>query len=358
MRPRIAPVLVPHGHCGPGCPWCPEPDDLGRFAHPDEVPEAVELARERLAGEGHEASIELAFYGGDLWTLPRGQRTALLDAAEREVRRGRVASLRLTLSPSSILRAPLTEFLKRGLKAVEIPVHSLDRDVMRRLGHRGSSRLPHEAVGRLARARVRSIVHLSPGLPGSSHRSAVATAEGLAAARPDAARVLPALALEGTRLGAAHRDRGWQPMEHGEAVVTCRDVLARLRQGGVEVIRLGLQPRVDLARRRTVLAGPDDPNLRLHVESELLAREAARALTSAFRFGRRAFTLVVHPAEESFLRGSENRSVRALRDQFRLDRLRIVGVQEQPRGTVRAFAGELEPGEIPPRPPRGRRRAS
>ena len=358
MRPRIAPVLVPHGHCGPGCPWCPDPEGLERFVHQDEVAEAVEHAGERMAREGAGGSIELAFYGGDLWALPRGPRTALLDAAEREVRQGRVASLRLTLSPSSVLRAPLTEFLKRGLRAVEMPVHSLDRDVMRRLGHRGSSRLAHEAVGRLARARIRSIVHLTPGLPGSSHSSAVRSAETIAQARPNAARILPALALEGTRLGVFYREHGWLPMAHAQAVATCRDVVVQLRNTDVEVIRIGLQPRVDLARRRRVLAGPAEPNLRGYVESELLAREASRALTSSFRFGRRAFTLVVHPAEENFLRGAENRSIRALRDQFRLDRLRIVGVEEQPRGTVRAFAGELGPGEIPPLPPRGRRRAS
>ncbi len=356
MRPRIVPVSVPHGSCPPGCPWCPDEHEEVRGPHPDEVPEAVELALQRHGGD--DRPLELAFYGGDVWTLPRDVRTALLDAAEREVRRKRVASIRLTLTPSSVLHAPLNEFLRRGLRAVELPVHSLDRDVMRLLGHRGSPRLAHEAVGRLARARVRSIVHLCPGLPGSSHESAVHSAERIAHARPDAARILPALALEGTRLGAAWQERRWEPMRPAQAVSTCKSVVDALRRGGVEIIRLGLQPRVDLARRRRVLAGPFDPNLRLLVESELLARKAGRALTSSFRLGTRAFTLVVHPAEESFLRGPENRSVRALRDQFRLDRLRVVGHDEQPRGTVRAFAGELGPGEIPPLPPRRGRRAS
>lgn len=357
MRPRIAPVLVPHGHCGPACPWCPqEAAAEPRFAHPEEVEEAVDLALARAGTKGR--GVELALYGGDVWSLPRGPRTALLDAAEREFRRGRVSSLRLTLSPASVLRAPLTEFMKRGLRAVELPVHSLDRDVLRLLGYRGPLRLAREAVGRLARARLRSIVHLSPGLPGSSHASAVQSAQIIARTRPDAARLLPALVLEGTRLDHAHRVHGWQPMALNQAVATCKEVAAALRSEGVEVIRIGLQPRVDLARRRRVLAGPHDPALRLRVESELLGVVAGRALTSSFRFGTRAFTLVVHPSEESFLRGPENRTVRALRDQFRLDRIRIVGVDEQPRGTVRAFEGELDPPEIPPLPPKGRRRAS
>ncbi len=351
-RPTIAPVLVPHGCCAPGCPYCPSEPREALLPHPDEVPEAVERAQERGAG-----TVELAFYGGDLWHLPRGPRTALLDAAEREFRGGRVSGLRLTLSPESVLRVPLTEFLRRGLTAVELPVHSLDRRVMRRLGQRRHPVVGPEAVGRLKRARVRSIVHLTPGLPGSSHRSALDGCDHLMRARPDAARILPALALAGTRLGEAFEAGRWTPMDVPQAVLTCRELVSRLRAHGVKVIRIGLQPQLDLGRPRQVLGGPWDPGLRLLVEADLLAVQATHALTSVFRFGTRAFTLVVHPAEESFLRGPENRTLRALRQQFRLDQLHIVTVDDQPRGSVRAFPGKLLAADVPP-PNSPNRRAS
>ncbi len=130
-RPSIAAVLVPHGACGPGCPYCPSEPAAITLPHPDLIPEAVDRTLER-----HGAPVELALYGGDLWHLPRGPRTELLDAAEREFRRGRVSGIRLTLAPESVLRVPLTEFLRRGVRAVELPIHSLDRRVMRRLGQR------------------------------------------------------------------------------------------------------------------------------------------------------------------------------------------------------------------------------
>ncbi len=363
-RPPIAAVVLPHGFCLPGCPYCPS----GPGIRPEVLvpgPEAVGAALDRLArirglAGAPVVPAEIGFYGGDLQQLPRGPRTALLDAAELEVRRGRATSIRVTAGPASVLRAPLSEWRSRGVRAVEIPVHSLDGRVLRGLGQRSrkAPRLGPEAVARVNRGRMRSIVHLAPGLPGSSHRSALRTVDGLLRARPRAARVLPALVLEGTRLAAIHRRGGWQPMSAAEAVSTVSRLLTRLRGGGVEVIRVGLQPETDLLLGPRVLAGPWDPDLRARAEGEIQRARAVAAISRVFELGTRAFTLVVHPGEEAWLRGVGSVNIHLIQRQFRLESLRILPLVEQPAGELRALPGLLDPAEVPALPPKPRRRAS
>jgi histone acetyltransferase (RNA polymerase elongator complex component) len=360
-RDPIAPVLLPHDACPTACPYCPEEvsaDTADLLPDPIDVTAAIDRVFDRRSAQGRQhRPVEIAFFGGDLWVLPRALRTALLDVAEWEVRRGRARGIRLTLSPSSVLRAPLLEFQARGISAIEVPVHSMERSTLRSLGCQLSPRLGVEAIGRLNRYRFRSIVHLTPGLPGSSHPSAMRSARLVLAARPSALRLLPALVLQDTRLAALHARSPWEPMTEAEAVFTCRHILDLARAQGVEIVRLGLQPEVDLLRGPELIAGPWDPDFRGRVECERMRLLATAALTSEFSLGRRAFTFVVHPREESWLRGRSCANLRMLKDQFRLDQLKILTFEEQPLGELRAFCGVLD--EVPPLPPRrGAKRAS
>ena len=361
-RAPIAPVLIPHHFCLSGCPYCSvsEKGLRGGFELPtgEDVRAAVQRALARSSAADGPGAVELAFFGGDLWQLPRGPRTEILDAAEREVRGGRAVSIRLTLSPQAVLRAPLAEFQARGVRAVELPIHSLSHAVFRALGVRHSPKLALEAVGRLHRARVRSIVHLTPGLPHSSHRSALASAETILKARPSGARILPAIALSETRLGDLFQRGAWEPMTIGHAVATSKHVVRRLRDRNVEIVRVGLQPGFDLAESPEVLGGPYHQDLRLLVESEIMRERACGALTSVFSFGTRAFSVVVHPQDEGNLRGPENCNLRSLKSQFRLDQIYVLAHNEQPRGSLRCFPGKLSIQEVPRLPIRQRARAS
>ena len=346
-RAPIAAVVLPHGCCHAGCPFCPP---ASKILPPVPGAELVHDVVERTRAKRGDTSVELAFYGGDLWAMPRAERTALLDAAEAEVRRGRASGIRLALTPESVLRAPLAEFRARGVHTVEVGVWTMARAPLEALGTRRPPRAGTEALGRLHRARLRAIAVLMPGLPGSSHRSALASVDAVLKARPDGVRLLPALALGGTTLGDAFLASEWTPMDRRQAVTTCKEMLRRVREAHVPVLRVGLQPEQDLWEAPPVLAGPYVADLRMIVESELLRAEATRALTSAWSFGTRAVTFVVCPREESWLRGPENATIRQLQERFRLTEVRILPVAEQPAGRVRVLRGLVEAEAVPPLP--------
>ena len=139
----------------------------------------------------------------------------------------------------------------------------------------------------------------------------------------------------------------WQPMTRRQAVLTCREILEIVRDSGIEVARVGLQPVSDLLRGPEVLAGPWEEDFRGRVEAERMRLLASAALTSAFSLGTRAFTFVVHPREESWLRGLEGSNLRLLKEQFRLDELRVLTSSELAPGEVKAHRGLL--AEPPPR---------
>jgi len=141
-------------------------------------------------------------------------------------------------------------------------------------------------------------------------------------------------------------------MSLAEAVAACRHALVRLRHKQVEILRVGLEPENDLQCGPEILAGPYDSDLRLLVEADLMRSRAVDALTSAFALGTRAFTFVVNPREENYLRGRCNENLRLLREQFRLESVHVVSSEEQVMGTLRVYAGQFTASDIPPGRPR------
>lgn len=338
-KPRIAPVPLPHVACGPWCPFCPEGGggEPGRWTPgPEDVARAV-ATHIPPAGDG-DGLREIAFYGGDFAVLPRGSRDSLLDAAEGYFRRGRATGIRAVMGPASLAVAPLADFRARGLRTVEIPALALDDRVLAEARAPWRAAQVRNLVARLRLQGFRVGLALVPGLPADSHERALGSAHRVVAARPDFVRVLPALALRGTRLGRLAADGRWLPMTLAQAVETCKEVVRVLRRGGVEVVRVGLQPETDIRPEPEVVAGPAHRCLRTLVEAALYRQLAVDLLAERCRFGK-SFVLRVSPGDESYLRGPENANIRELRRRFRLDRLLVVLDPAVPRYELRGEPG-------------------
>jgi len=335
VKPRIVPVLLPHGICGAACPLCPPVVDTEAVEAlmPDssDVRRAMQRYTAGGTGDGSGRTL-LAFYGAPLAAQPHPVRTRLLDAGEREFRSSRIDGIRLVCDLPRMLRAPLGEWRMRGVRSVEIPLLSMHRDVLRPWGSVDSPALVGRALQKARWLGIEVGLQIMPGLPGDTHERSVDTARAVAKMSPSFVRILPALALEGTRLERWWRERDWTPMSLGQAVETCAEMVRVFRDRGIPVARVGLQPEFDLLRGPRALDGPYHPSLRHLVESALfrrLALDQARA-----RPFEQVLTLRFHPADESLLRGPENRTLAELRRRFKFRRIDLQADAGIPRGTL------------------------
>ncbi len=329
--PRIVPVLIPHGRCGPGCPLCPDedgPDDTAAL-----LPDAGDIARAMMRYAAERAGDRrtlLAFYGGAISGLAHGVRAPLLDAAEREFRSGRVDGIRLVCDPPRLLHAHLGDWVARGVRSVELAAWTVDPRVLRECDARDYGVATRDGIRRLRWMEIEAGVQLMPGLPGDSHERAVESARRVAELRPAFVRILPALALERTRLERWWRSGAWDPMSLAQAAETCAAMIDVFRDAGVAVARVGLQPEVDLARGPQVLEGPYHPSLRDLAETRRFRRRFLDQVQEQ-PLGRE-LALTFHPADEAYVRGPSNQTLRELSRRLRVRRIHLYPDPSRERG--------------------------
>jgi histone acetyltransferase (RNA polymerase elongator complex component) len=241
--------------------------------------------------------------------------------------------IRVACSPADLDRATVARLQAAGVETIELEVLTFDGGVLRDL-RRGYSAARAKAMLLGLRALgVRTGAVLAPGLPGSSHDSAVMDARVIAESDPplaDFVRLIPALALRGAPLCAWVQAGRWSPMSIAEAATTCHACLDVLDAGDVPVVRVGLQAGPDVSV--PVVAGPAHPDLRGLVEVRRFHRRMAEALAGMPRS--RPAVVRVNPRDLSWAKGTANANVRALRAELGLVSLRVEPDPEVPRGRV------------------------
>ncbi len=263
--------------------------------------------------------LEVAFFRGGVPS------DALLAAAAPH-------PVRLACSPADLSRAETRRLVAGGVRTIELEACTLHTPALRALRRGYAGPQVSTMLTALATMGVRRVVTLMPGLPSSSHHTAVSDARLLAQHQlAEAVRILPALALEGAPLVDAARAGRWTPMTLSEAVTTTLAMVEVLEEADIAIIRLGLQPGQDVPC--AVVAGPYHPNLRHLVEG----RRFYQRLTNELRFVPQgsAVEVLVNPRDLSWARGTANANVRALRAHHALSSLSIRPGEHIPRGDVR-----------------------
>ena len=145
---------------------------------------------------------------------------------------------------------------------------------------------------------------------------------------------IPTLVLEDSGLARLYHRGGYRPLSLGRAVAQVAWMKKRFDAGGIEVVRMGLQPTGEL--ERALVAGPYHPAFGELVLGRLMLRQARRLLAEAATDG--PVTLVIAARDRSIFQGQRSVNLHRLRQLGLAHNLVVRTDADQERQTVRMVA--------------------
>ena len=319
-RRRIVPLFVPHAGCPNHCVFCDQKRISGSL-----FPVSAATVREALETLPPGAGAEAAFYGGSFTAIAPERQDELLEAVQPFLADGRVSAIRLSTRPDAVDAAGLERLKRFRVETVELGAQSLCDDVLRQSGRDHTAEDVRRAAALVKNAGLQLILQMMTGLPGDTEERDLETARGLLALRPDGVRIYPTVIVRGTALEELWRSGKYREHTVEDAVRICARLLPLFEEAQIPVIRLGLNPTAELSGGAAV-GGAYHPALGELVRSRVLLEQARRLLRDC-RPGERV-TLGVAPGRVSAMTGQKRCNVQALREEFGLAELRVVGAPQ------------------------------
>ncbi len=310
MKKPIVPFFISHRGCPHRCVFCDQQKIAGAAG---DFPSAAEI-RDRVAAyrrtSGYEV-VDVAFYGGSFTGLAREDQQRLLLPLQDLIAVGEVSSVRVSTRPDTLDAAAAAFLHAAGVDVVELGVQSMD-DIVLRQAERGHTAADVEkAVSCLKSEGIAVGIQLMPGLPGDTMEISLASLSRVLGLRPEFLRIYPTVVVAGTPLSHRYAEGSYRPLSLGEAVELCKRLLHRALLSGVPIVRMGLQPTVDLERDGTILAGPYHPAFRQMVEGELCF-DLLEKLTPLCTDGAEAITVSCSPSKIADFVGQKRSNIRRL----------------------------------------------
>lgn len=330
--PLVIPIFIPHEGCPHCCIFCNQHSISGHAAEPvtpSEVTETIRTWLDRARPENRDP-VQVAFYGGSFSGLPVERQEELLGAVRPFLDQGRVQTIRLSTRPDYIDRERLDLLVRNRVGIIELGAQSCDDRVLHRAG-RGHDSAAIVAAAGLVKARgIRLGIQLMLGLPGDSFRTLRQTVRTVIPLQPDFVRLYPVLVLRCSGLESLYHQGGYRPLSLGRAVALAAFMKKRFDDLGIQVVRMGLQPTVEL--EQALVAGPYHPAFGELVNSRLMLRRTRRALASVH--GTDRVTLVIADRDQSVFRGLRSANIQRLRQLGLLARFTLRTDPDQPRQTL------------------------
>ena len=297
----VVPVFIPHQGCPNRCVFCNQEEITGSRRPPTPGEVSAYLASALGAATPH---ATVAFYGGSFTGLPKSDQDAYLGVAAGFVAMGFASGIRLSTRPDYVGEETARYLAARGVKVVELGVQSMDDAVLVSSGRGHTSSDAVRAAGLIKSAGLELGLQVMAGLPGDTPEGFMETVERVTSLAPDFARIYPTLVVKGSPLEMLWRDGRYTPLGLEEAVALCAEAVAIFKSAGIRVVRVGLQPSVEL--EASVLAGPYHPSFGHMVGSEIALKGMLDALGDT---ASGHVEVLVNPSELSVYRGIRSANV-------------------------------------------------
>lgn len=310
MKRCIVPFFIAHRGCPHRCVFCDQLKISGstnQFPNKSEILDTVSAYR----NSGGHAAVEVAFFGGSFTCLSPADQEQLLIPLQPLIAAGEVSSVRISTRPDAV-DSRIATFLKGlGVATVELGVQSMADDVLLLSGRGHGSEEVRKAVSCLKDSGFMVGLQLMPGLPGDTPEKALQSLYDVRVLKPDFLRIYPTLVIAGTELEKLYEIGSYRPMTLGRAVALCKVMLHEALLSDIPVIRMGLQPTVELQNAGVIVAGPYHPSFRQLVEGDLFFDLLVRLISMPTR-AEGPFTIVCSPSRVSDVIGQRKANLQRL----------------------------------------------
>ncbi len=328
----IIPVYVNHAGCPMRCSFCNQDRIAGEGSGIPNSETVSSLITDYLESWQGYGCREVAFYGGSFTAIDRDIQESLLQSVQPFLKSGEIDAVRLSTRPDAIDEETLDFLRPYGVETIELGIQSMDDAVLAAAGRNYGAERALKAARLVKEGGFRLGCQMMPGLPLDSPEKSLRGVEQIAELKPDFARIYPALVIKGTELERFYREGNYSPLALQDAVSLSADMVETFEQAGTEMIRVGLQPTVEL--EASVVAGPYHPAFGALVESELFLRKTTRVLREKSG-GMERVSLTLSPRDESAFRGMGNGNMQKLKMLFPELHLHLIKEAGLPRGSLR-----------------------
>jgi histone acetyltransferase (RNA polymerase elongator complex component) len=317
MKPFIIPIFIMNRGCPNRCVFCNERITGGDYEEINEdlfnrtVEEYLKSRRNTQSQE-----VQIAFYGGNFTGMEAWLQDKLLAYALPFIKKGIVASIRISTRPDWINERSLAFLKKRYVKTIEIGAQSLNDEVLLLSGRGHTSEQVKKAIYSLKVSGFEAGIHLMAGLPGDTKVSFMKSISETVELRPDMVRIHPTVVLKKTKLAELYEQGLYQPMSMDEAVDWCKDALLLFKLAHIPVIRIGLHTTPEMVLEKGIVSGPFHPAFRTLVENAIFLDMALGLLQMVSPSSKR-ICFYISPKDSSNFRGIKNSTVTVLKTKQR-----------------------------------------
>ena len=268
----IIPIFVPHLGCKQCCTFCDQKTISGETKQvtADDVRNTIEYYLKNFKNDNY---VEVAFFGGSFTAIPIETQKELLEAVQPYIKDKKVDNIRLSTRPDAIDKNILKMLKKYHVKTIELGVQSSNNYILERC-KRGHTFEDVKKASKLIRKYRFKLGHqMMVGLPESTEKDDIKTAEDIIKLKPKLVRIYPVLVIKGTGLEREYRNKEFTPLTVGQAVERSKEILRLFAKKNIQVIRIGLQNTETIADPKNkdseVVAGPYHPAFGQLVEDSI-----------------------------------------------------------------------------------------
>jgi histone acetyltransferase (RNA polymerase elongator complex component) len=339
-KPFIIPIFLPHTGCPHRCAFCDQWAITGRKV-PFLKPEQVRREIRTFLGykKGPRTPVQISFYGGNFLGQPEKQVRRLLDIASEFIQSSAVDSIRFSTRPDTVDPRRLAWLADYRVATVELGAQSMQDRVLQNANRGHTARDTENAVALLKSSGYETGLQMMLGLPGDDAAGALESGRRMLGLAPDFVRIYPLLVLAGSPLADWYAADRYTPLSLDAAVDLTGQLYRLFVNGGIRVIRMGLQASAALDRNHSLVAGPFHPAFGQLVMSKLFFDTVGRALRKTGVPGN-TISIAVHPRSVTNLKGQKNVNLELLKHRFSLSSITVLAEPALAEASITVNGGD------------------